>query len=319
MLFNSLTIFMKGKIMKKLTQDLAIMRCKELRGNRYDYSKSIYKDYHSPIEIICKNHGSFFQGYCDHLKGNNCPVCCNESRSIKHSYTLKEIIDKANQIHNNRYDYSLITNYTHSERECPIICPDHGVFIQKMSGHLCNHGCPICGGSKLLDTKEFIKKSRLVHGRKYSYSKVKYINGKTKVIITCKDHGDFKQEPTSHLQGRGCPVCRCSYGERIVSRILEEKHIEFIPQKSFPNCKYKRVLYFDFYIPSKNACIEYDGQQHFEPRKRYGSIEGLKYIELKDEIKIKYCEDNNITLIRIPYWLPIEDIKDILINDLQLF
>lgn len=61
---------------------------------------------------------------------------------------------------------------------------------------------------KKLTTEEFIKKAVEIHGDKYDYSNVHYVNAKTKVKIICTIHGEFLQEPSNHLQGQGCKACR---------------------------------------------------------------------------------------------------------------
>ena len=61
--------------------------------------------------------------------------------------------------------------------------------------------------SKKLSLEEFIEKAKEIHGDKYDYSKVEYINTKTKVCIICPEHGEFWQTPGSHLNGSGCPEC----------------------------------------------------------------------------------------------------------------
>lgn len=60
---------------------------------------------------------------------------------------------------------------------------------------------------KTMTAEEFVAKARDVHGSEYNYDRVEYVNAHTKVIITCKRHGDFQQAPTSHLSGCGCPKC----------------------------------------------------------------------------------------------------------------
>ena len=60
---------------------------------------------------------------------------------------------------------------------------------------------------KKLMTDEFVKKAIEVHGDKYDYSKVKYVDTKTKICIICPKHGEFWQTPHSHLSGQGCPKC----------------------------------------------------------------------------------------------------------------
>ena len=61
--------------------------------------------------------------------------------------------------------------------------------------------------SKKLTTGEFISKSKLIHGDKYDYSKVEYVNNHSKVCIICPEHGEFWQTPANHLKNRGCPIC----------------------------------------------------------------------------------------------------------------
>jgi len=58
-----------------------------------------------------------------------------------------------------------------------------------------------------LTTEECIQKSKETHGDKYDYSKVEYVNANTKVIIICKEHGEFLQKPMSHKNGSGCRKC----------------------------------------------------------------------------------------------------------------
>ena len=132
--------------------------------------------------------------------------------------TTDEFIELACQVHGNKYDYSKVDIEHRDEkgRIC-IICPTHGEFWQKPSHHLDNHGCKRCASSKkrkarikksdVKKTENFIKKAKLVHGDKYDYSKVEYINYNTNVTIICPKHGEFHQTPSNHLQGKGCKYC----------------------------------------------------------------------------------------------------------------
>ena len=81
-----------------------------------------------------------------------------------------------------------------------------------------------------MNTQEFIQKAKLVHGDKYDYSKVNYVNSQTKVCIICPEHGEFWQKPSSHLQGQGCPICKESKCEKYVRKILIKNNIKFIEQ-----------------------------------------------------------------------------------------
>ena len=129
--------------------------------------------------------------------------------------TKEQFIEKARKIHGNKYDYSKV-EYKNNKTKVCIICPIHGEFWMKPNTHLNEHGCPICGAEKrkktLRDklgftTAEFIIKAKEVHGNKYDYSKVEYVNTDTKVCIICPIHGEFWQTPDAHLRGQGCRKC----------------------------------------------------------------------------------------------------------------
>lgn len=154
---------------------------------------------------------------------------------------------------------------------------------------------------KKLTQQEFIDKAIKIHGDKYDYSLVNYINNNTKVKIICKKHGIFEQKPNNHLSNNGCPVCKESKGEKEISKILEEKSINYIAQYKFIDCVNKISLPFDFYLPDYNTCIEFDGIQHFKSIEYWGGSDGLKKRQNNDKIKNDYCLKNNIRLIRVKY------------------
>ena len=118
----------------------------------------------------------------------------------------KEFICKANNIHDSFYSYEK-TIYEYALEKVIITCPNHGDFFQKPNDHLNNHGCPECGGTKQLNTAQFIERAKTIHGDVYSYENSVYKNALTKIIITCSKHGDFLQIPHSHLDGKGCMLC----------------------------------------------------------------------------------------------------------------
>lgn len=121
-------------------------------------------------------------------------------------YNNKSFADKANKIHNNKYDYSLI-DYKDSKTKIKIICHNHGIFEQTPSKHLNGRGCPICGGSNKKDSNIFINEAKKIHGNKYDYSLVNYKDSKTPVKIICPIHGTFEQIAYNHIKGHGCIKC----------------------------------------------------------------------------------------------------------------
>jgi hypothetical protein len=117
--------------------------------------------------------------------------------------TTEKFIEKANKIHGNKYCYANVI-YTGSQEPIEIICGLHGSFKQKPNTHLNGRGCYKCGHlwrikKQSLTTESFIEKAKKIHGDKYEYSLVEYINNKTKVKIICSTHNNFEIKPILKL------------------------------------------------------------------------------------------------------------------------
>jgi hypothetical protein len=214
--------------------------------------------------------------------------------------TQDEFITRSKHIHNNFYDYSLV-EYKGSNKKVKIICPKHGVFETDAITHL--RGC-ICLKCSVENSRSnnFIERSKLIHNNYYDYSATKYITARLKVKIICPKHGVFEQRAEAHLQGNGCIKCHQSNGEKIISNYLKCQGINFIPQKTFVDCKGDaRSLPFDFYLSSYIIAIEYQGIQHYQMIPYWGqkTFDNTKKYDL---IKKEYCKKNNIYLIEIPYY-----------------
>jgi len=124
---------------KNKTTEQFIIDAKKIHNEIYDYSKVNYVKNNIPVEIICKNHTSFYQQPSVHLNGGGCPICADESKKI----LLSDFILRSVKIHKNFYDYSksiYINNYTKTE----IVCPIHESFFQIPNFHLLGQGCPSC-------------------------------------------------------------------------------------------------------------------------------------------------------------------------------
>lgn len=115
-------------------------------------------------------------------------------------------IEKSKEIHGDRYDYSKV-KYVNAHTKVCIICKNHGEFFITPNKHLLGQGCAKCVGRNK-SNEEFIKECIEVHGNRYDYSKVEYINVNTKVCIICPIHGEFWQLPNAHLKGQGCNKCK---------------------------------------------------------------------------------------------------------------
>jgi hypothetical protein len=297
--------------MRKLTTNEFIVKCAMIHGNVYDYSLVDYKNNKTKVKIICSIHGEFEQTPNCHLDNQGCPYCGREKFKLNKTLSNNKFINKAKNIHNGIFDYSLV-EYKKYDEKVKIICSIHGEFEQTPHSHLLGSGCQHCGGVKRKNLYEFIKQAKEKHGDKYDYSLVDYINTKTKVKILCPKHGEFNQLTNNHILGQGCPICKESKGEKVVRNYLISNNLKFIKQKYFNDCKDIRPLPFDFYLPDYNVCIEYDGIQHFKPIDIFGGEKGFNRVKKTDLIKTNYCLNNDIRLIRVNYN---EDVNEKLKNE----
>lgn len=187
---------------KKYDKEEFVEKSKLVHGNKYDYSEVEYIDAHTKVNIICPEHGSFYQMPYSHLQGFGCNKCIK--RKLK--YDTNDIVNKFKKVHGDKYDYSKV-DYKGSKGKVCIICKEHGEFYQLPKDHIRGCGCQKCVGLFKSNTEDFVKKAKSIHGEKYDYSKVEYVNARTKVCIICPEHGEFYQIPNSHLNGEGCKLC----------------------------------------------------------------------------------------------------------------
>jgi very-short-patch-repair endonuclease len=303
---------------QKSTNNEFIERAINIHNDKYEYSNVIYTTANTKVEIICKQHGPFMQVASSHLAGKGCSKCAG-----CYNPTTQEFIEKADEIHKGKFDYSNVI-YTKSDAVINIICKKHGLFKSQATRHLTlkGGGCGKCGreiisSSLSYNTSEFRKLANSIHGDKYDYSLVEYVNSAKKVKIICKEHGPFKQTPNNHLNGAGCPKCRASKGEFRIEKHLKTTDLFFESEKRFDNCRNKMRLPFDFYVPSHNLLVEYDGKQHFIPVKGWGGLKNLEAIQKRDAIKTRFAERHNIRLLRIKY-TEYDRIEEILSEALKL-
>ncbi|HFD2033426.1 TPA: hypothetical protein ACF2DD_002003 [Clostridium perfringens] len=158
----------------------------------------------------------------------------------------------------------------------------------------------------------------------YDYCKEKgykilspYTNARDKILIDFNcGHNPHWIAPMCLKRDYNCPICNISKGEKAIRLYLENSNIDFVQEYRFEGCKYKYTLPFDFYIEEYNLCIEFDGEQHYKALKHFGGDKKLKITQKRDKVKNKYCKDNNINLLRIPYY-ELDEIENILDEELD--
>lgn len=233
--------------------------CSVKHGHKYDYSLVEYKGSKRKVKIICPIHGVFEQLLFDHRRGFGCRLCGFEKSSTKRKMGNAKFLQKAKQIHGEKYSYEK-TDYVHSEKKVCITCPVHGDFEQLPLNHLNGHGCPQCAIQKnsalyRYGTDDFVEKSRFVHGLKYNYDFVEYFGSLCKVKIVCPLHGVFFQRADAHLRGVGCPIC----GKEKAS-VNKIKNYDFIKKAMAIHGEkydYSLVDYKKITVPVKIICAKH--------------------------------------------------------------
>ena len=273
---------------RKKTRQEFINEAVAVHGNKYDYSKVEYKENKTKVEIICPDHGPFWQKPNNHLNGQGCGQCNGGYRSNEETFK-----QKAREVHGNKYDYSKV-HYQTSQTKAEIICPIHGSFYQKPNNHLNGRGCPECASHKggvSRTTESFIKDAVKTHGEKYDYSNVIYRNNKTKVEIICSVHGPFLQKPNNHLIGQGCPDCSGKKRKTIEQFIKEARNIHGNLYD------YSLIQYKNNRTPVEIVCphhgsffqVPYAHSQGVGCPHCFGDYYSFKWLERNQHLKDHYC------------------------------
>lgn len=262
-----------------------------------------YKNNTQKLNYICPNHiskGVQSISFANFSRGRRCPYCSRRKKRTHEEYI--EDLKKVNKTIIPLESYqNLKTKIRHRCLVCGYewsICPTNLLHLK--------HGCPKCSKRAKLTHDEVVS---IIH-KVNPYVKILdcYIDDMTKIRFKCTRCGHiWFAKPNNIRQGKGCPLCKSSHGEKRIVSILFDMKIDFQKEYIFKDCKYETYLPFDFYIEKFNMCIEYDGKQHFEPCCFGGmsiedALENLKLTKIKDKIKNEYCKKNGIKLIRIPYW-----------------
>lgn len=230
-----------------------IANARATHGDRYDYSRVQLARYGSPVEILCPEHGTFWQVAKAHVAGHGCPKCGGVGR-----VTRDDFIARSREAHGDRYDYDQV-EIANGKTPVTIICPDHGSFLQAPVSHMGGQGCSVCANRVPITEAVFLERALAVHGDRYSYARMVYAKYKDKVEIICPDHGSFWQSPYFHAQGAGCPTCA---REQTASR-GEQEVADWLTALGLRMTRNDRTVLdtmeIDIYLPDHRLGIEYNG------------------------------------------------------------
>lgn len=284
-----------------------IEKTTKIHGEKYDYSKVNYIKNNVKVIIICKEHGEFEQTPANHIY-NGCQKCGHIRQSLLNIDNFRnKFIERAAEVHSDKYDYSKV-DYKKAVEKVTIICKEHGPFEQIPTSHLQGTGCYHCGietirNNQFKNPEKIIERFKKVHGDKYDYSKVEYKYSKNKVIIICKEHGEFEQSPHKHLFGRGCPKCLYKNEQEcreILEKLTGKKFIKVVKMFIIDGTYYE----LDGYNEDLKMAFEYQGEQHYIQIDHFHREDNaLLKQQIRDEIKKKLCKKEKIELIEIPYFI----------------
>ena len=270
--------------MRKLTTEEFIGRAKEVHGDKYDYSKTNYVNSQEKICIICPEHGKFWQKPYNHLNGNGCPEC------IRNSWTTEKFIQKAKEVHGDKYDYSKVEFKSVREKVCIILhdldrCgKEIGEFWQLPLEHLNGHGCerekrgekeecweirvcPVCG-KKFKIRKKYDKITCSEECRKiYCEEHKEEINQKRSNSLKKTFLKKNKEEIKSERE-KAKKTCLERYGVENFSKTEEGRKLSSENMKKNKHIwdeKYKN----DFLIPKYKEICEKDDLELLEFRNRF--------------------------------------------------
>lgn len=325
--------------MKKVTRKEWLHRFKKIyMKGEFGYKKSIFRGSNIEIKIFHHKCKKYFKSTpSHHSSGRTCtnPKCKQETYNKKYREQQNDIEDKFDLIHDYKYIYN--DNYRGMlDKTYKIKCLDHGIFTMRPHDHMSGQGCRQCGIIKSADSKRHTLKKvikrfyKIFPKREYEYIGPYKSNHTPMIMKHIKCGTVFPCSPANHKAGTGCPRCKSSKGEKMLSIFFESQQLEykidFFTQKTFDDCKYGKKLRFDCYIVSgfilnkhdnyiRVWAVEYDGRQHTEIIEHWGGINEFIKLVKCDAIKNKYCKNNNISLIRIPYTIKTQNqIDNYLVN-----
>lgn len=287
---------------------------------------SEFKGINEDIQIKCKKCGhEFIKTARKVIEFGSCPACYNWEVNPGFN-DLATIAPEVLKYFDYEKNYPIAPDKIIAKSHAKIWwkCPDCGYSFQRICYDMIweKKNCPACVSSVFAPGINDLETKYPDIAKEWDYKKNGDLTPRDvfpmsakKVWWICPICGcSWETSVASKVRHPGsCPECSESSGEKVVRKALDTGGVTYKMQYTFPGCKNKVVLRFDLCVLKKNVVlglIEYDGEQHFKPIDYFGGEEGFQYRQECDSIKNKYCKDNNIPLLRIPYTYTEKEVKD---------
>ena len=226
------------KAHNKLTQEQVINSFREVHGDAFDYSKVVYVDTHTPVEVYCKKHSCNFKTLPkNHKKGSGCTKCGREAQIEKAKKDFNKFKQEMFDLYGDQYDFNN-SKYINTKTELTAICKTHGEFSKApfslLNGSACDECCK--KQTKYNNKEMFIEEARKVYGNKDDYTNTEVISSKYKVKVKCTKHNiTFEKDIQSYLGGCGCPKCSAENYSLVRTKTTEQfiKEAEEVHENKF--------------------------------------------------------------------------------------
>ena len=246
----------------KLTQEIVLAQFKEVHGDEFDYSKVVYIDTHTPVEVYCKKHDyTFFPTPKNHKNGAKCSICGRESQIKKASKGLKKFIEDSKIVYGEKYKFNT-TEYTNNKTEVEIECDIHGIFRRRPDAFLSGLGCSKCSEKKTKSTHKdvFVEEACKVYGDMDDYTNTEIISSNHRIEVRCKNHDlIFTKDIQTYLRGYGCPSCSAE----------NYRKLRAIPKEEYynrANEKHNSLYTYNGYFTTTAKAVTFFCKEHGKQR-----------------------------------------------------
>lgn len=280
------------------TVDEFVQKAEAIHGKLYDYSRVVYVNSQTKVELGCAVHGPFMVTPGNHLsRSSGCPKCAHKVTGDRCRMGLEDFLLKSREVHGDKYGYSGV-EYKGNHVTVEIECSRHGAFWQQPSDHWNGHGCPKCGyenapGSPKRSPDSVLRELLRVHGTRYTPLMHTYTAVRHFMAMKCHKHGDWKARAGNLLAGRGCPRCQTSKPQERVAELVDE----LTDGQCLHNTR-KQIggLELDVYVPSKKVAIEVNGIFWHSTASPRGTKD-FEWAKSHQWEKLKACEREGIHLV----------------------
>ena len=262
-----------------------------------------YKNQNQKLKFKCGNCGKIYYNTFNNLRVQKICQCLSCNRSVVQTHSVEYVEKKLKSINltllNKNFtnlhflEVEDLEGYKHSNISLYTYIANKNSNIQHMRFHRANK-------YTLYNMQHYLE----LHDRDVRLCDIsfKHINVHNyKIECICPECGEVFRASWHNIKCGTRERCyKCSQIEYNVKKYLDEKNINYIQQKRFDDCKNKRALPFDFYLPQYNLCIEVNGTQHYREQQIFS--ETLEHRKMIDNIKKEYCKKNNILFLELPYW-----------------